>query len=226
MNNSPIIFLPGLGFKASLADYLGLENCLGVDLPIWDAKMSLNDVLKPLIDKIPIHAIIIGWSLGGLIALLLKQAFKEHIKDIILVNASPKYLAADNWAGVSLEEAKQFSHLIETDFIALIKGFTQRVQFPDKCRRRRKILNSHLNHDQVSFKKYTELLFNTDLRDGYLKQTVYQIISDNDIVWPEQVTKNVLLQSQPTYQIQGAGHAPFLSHQQQFTQIIKEIIHE
>lgn len=128
-----LVLLHGFGFDSKimqpLAEKLRVKYQVTlIDLPGYGknkhlvAPDNLNDLATMIIPQIPAHAIVIGWSLGGLIALKLMQSL-SRIKKIILLASSPCFIGKDNWPGVSNKIFDLFSHQMEKDINAGMEIF-------------------------------------------------------------------------------------------------------
>jgi pimeloyl-[acyl-carrier protein] methyl ester esterase len=100
-----------------------------IDLPGHGANRhlslgTLENAVGQLIPHIPPDAIILGWSLGGLIAQALAYALPERVSALILVASTPKFVAGASW-GHGLPEATLagFAQNLQQDYAATVKRF-------------------------------------------------------------------------------------------------------
>jgi pimeloyl-[acyl-carrier protein] methyl ester esterase len=73
------------------------------DLPGHGGRISLPDNTlaawaDDLAHALPDHATLVGWSLGGQVALRAALDHPEKVERLVLLAATPKFLAADDWA--------------------------------------------------------------------------------------------------------------------------------
>lgn len=129
----PIVLLHGWGFDARsilpLAEILARRfEVTYVDLPgIYRSEMALSDDSLPalvdlLVPMISPNAIVVGWSLGGLVALQLAKKL-THIKQLILLKATPCFVAQPDWPGTSPDSFAAMSQLANDDMIQALQQF-------------------------------------------------------------------------------------------------------
>lgn len=223
-NKQTIVFLPGWGFKASiwhsLATQLPHSNHLFYDLP--QEQLNLFSISEAIGNSLPDDCILIAWSFSGLIATSICHQFPNKISHCITVAATPKFASADDWFGVDQKIMTNFKHEAHTNLYRLMKKF-QRLAHPGG-------LNDHMIdlENQTSLLFYLDLLFSADVRDLYssFSKPVLHIFGDNDSILPTTSAQQIAT-SYPNHQTQiilGAGHAPFITHMQEFVQCINAFI--
>ena len=104
---SPLILIHGWGMNASIWD--GIEGELSknnkliiVNLPGMGGCENINNYsMDSLVDElnllIPINSIIIGWSLGGQLAIAYQRKYSKKIKKLILVSTTPCFISKQGW---------------------------------------------------------------------------------------------------------------------------------
>jgi pimeloyl-[acyl-carrier protein] methyl ester esterase len=231
LNNSQnaIVFLPGWGFKASIWDeliqVLKLTNAYTIDLPDEE---KIHVITETLNQHIPEQTTLVGWSLGGLIAIYFCYRFPEKCKKLILVCCSPQFVASENWAGITKDTAIQFQKNAQENMEVLLKNFLGIVQYPNNDRTLRLFLKKHLLPScpsQNSLTNYLNLLLTADFRSYFQKlcMPILAIYSEQDAIVPV-ITGEQLTRMAPTVSIKiipKAGHIPFLTHQESFLDCIK-----
>ena len=75
------IDLPGLGLST-------VSDC---------ENYSLQSVVSALADKVPNDSILLGWSLGGLVAIALAQKLQQRIKGLVTIACNPCFVQRDDW---------------------------------------------------------------------------------------------------------------------------------
>jgi len=74
-----------------------------IDLPglgrsvVNKQRLSLNDVLSTIEPLIPINSLLLGWSLGGLIATLLAERLLSCVKGLVTIGFNPSFVQQKNW---------------------------------------------------------------------------------------------------------------------------------
>ncbi len=208
--------LPGHGLSATVEPY------------------TLDNIIKALIEAMPEKpCCILGWSLGATVALDLASQYPQHVNSLILLAGNPRFVQESDWAGVSPKMLNDFADNLQLNcqltlirFLALqvnqladgkniLKELKQAIQ---ECNPPTEpVLNSALN-----------ILKHTDLRAELLRLNcpVSIIQGDNDSLIPVKVSQNMqAIKPEITVNIiEGAGHVPFLSHQSDVLEIIKQSV--
>lgn len=230
MHNDSLVFLPGWGFKASI--WQSLIEALQVDMPIVLADYAhlagtdLDSITAKIIEQIPDNSIIIAWSFGGLLALNMHKLFPDKCKKLILLAATPKFIANESWSGMKPEFATDFLAKMQQNNLLQQTYFLKLVQFPIRSSTVRDYLNAHcFNSNEHS--AHLPVFFQQDLRQEYNQITIpfLHIMGDRDVITPvsEQALTN--LNHQVNIKVlPGAGHIPFLTHQNDVASLIKEFI--
>lgn len=130
----PLVLLHGWGMNShvwqpllpSLAQH---AQVICIDLPGHGANShlplgTLAEAVAQLAPHIPQDAIVMGWSLGGLIAQGLAHALPDRIAALILIASTPKFVAEGDWAhGVSPDLLALFGRSLQTDYLGTVKRF-------------------------------------------------------------------------------------------------------
>jgi pimeloyl-[acyl-carrier protein] methyl ester esterase len=213
---NPFIFLPGWGFSISIWDEviqaLKLKNAFALPLPDEE---KLDAIMEQLNNQIPEQTTLVGWSLGGLIAIYFCHQFPKKCKRLIVVNSNPKFVASDDWPGITLTQALQFQKQVENRE-DMIKKFLGIVQYPNRTCILRSTLRKHFLQDtqsQKSLKNYLDFLFEMDFRKYYKKlcMPVTYILGAEDAIVPVALAQRVKFNAEVKI-IPHAGHVPFLTH--------------
>lgn len=118
------------GIFAPLTQHLAKNFCVHlVDLPGHGYSRDDLDNLEPaqaaaaLAARLP-RAVWVGWSLGGLVALHAALLVQTPLRGLVMVAASPRFVAAPDWPyGVELEVFEQFDAGLRRDYRATIERF-------------------------------------------------------------------------------------------------------
>lgn len=203
--NVTIYALPGWGFHASIFDALQHDAfCLkGLDY-IHLAELPPQRIAEELSDQLPDDACLLGWSLGGLLAMQIASLFPHKIKKLILIASQPK---------LELANAEAFFHAAVTDLEQQLAYFLRLVCYPHRSRALRAILQQHMVTGQTrALISLLALLFSLDLRSQYqhLDQDILQIISQQDAVVSQRA--DLPHPKATIITLEQAGHAGFLTH--------------
>lgn len=209
-----LIDLPGMGQSQPILPY------------------DLETVSEVVAEQLPDNTIIVGWSLGGLVAMHIAITQPEVVKKLVLVGATPCFVNVkgfskrSHWhAGVAPSVFESFAENVKADYQKAMLNFlglqcvgatdvkqllrTLKAQFSAQPTPTMAVLQSGL-----------EILMQSDLRESVseIDQPTMIIHGDKDRLVPLQAG-NWLAQALPNAQlcvINGAAHAPFLSHQSKF----------
>lgn len=199
-----------------------------LDLPGHGDAEVLNDAdLDTWVDTIsasitePHH--ILAWSLGGLVAQRLAQRYPEQVLSLCLLAISPSFVQRDQWLNAVKPKVLQgFADNLLIDyqetikrFVALqflgVKGFrTEFTPWLDKLLAKPAKL--------VALKQGLDILATTDCRASMLSCPVFWLLGEKDRLVPSNVSSDLttLGDNHRVEIIKGAGHAPFLSHTDEF----------
>lgn len=190
---------------------------------------NIDQYLDSLIHQVPVGSHILGWSLGGIIALNLKYKFHNHIDKIILCCSNPCFLNNHNWQyGVDVEIWNKFSNNLISDPYRTIKNFLllQTLDHPESKKLFNNLLNilnlAHL--PSIEGLKWGLDILQQDYRHilNQIKQTDISFIlglKDNLVnkklaLWLKQHFEKIPIA------IINSGHLPFITNQQEFYQHI------
>ena len=114
-NGPALVFFHGWGSDSNiwrhLRKHLGGEHQL-VDLPGFGFKQDepappLESFIQALGDELPEACVLIGWSLGGMIATRLAAQFPQKVKALVTLACNPSFVARDTWPMAMSEAAYQ-----------------------------------------------------------------------------------------------------------------------
>jgi pimeloyl-ACP methyl ester carboxylesterase len=82
------------GSRSSVARAAACRRPAGARLSPWpDAAAKLADVAKAVARCVPAEASLLGWSLGGMVALEIARLRGAHVPGLVLVATTPKFVA-------------------------------------------------------------------------------------------------------------------------------------
>ena len=212
--------LPGYGELASMNNATD-ENAENDRVKRSQAKL-INDALC-IESQLKSNTILIGWSLGGLLAqqIALMQSYK--VKGLICLCSSPKFASDHNWNGIELDVLLSFQQQLVNDPVRTLKRFLA-IQNLGQSRAKANIqmmLNSLASKTMASaetLKNGLGLLENIDLRDKIANINVptLRIYGRLDSLIPHASSAQIAdLQPLAKHIVyEKASHAPFISHPQ------------
>ncbi len=135
----PLVLLHGWGLNSGVFDHVARAladryTCHLIDLPGFGENASqpmtnLNDVAQQLVEVIPQGSVVLGWSLGGLVATQLALAHPKHVSKLIVVASSPKFQAEpaaaqeSGWPGIAPKVLQAFEVQLEQDYHSTLQRF-------------------------------------------------------------------------------------------------------
>jgi pimeloyl-[acyl-carrier protein] methyl ester esterase len=169
---------------------------------------------------------VLGWSLGGAVALRWALASPESISRLVLVATTPCFVARPDWPHAMAEATlRQFGDELSVSYRLTLQRFVAlQVQGSDRGRAVLAQLRTQLfargEPSRAALHDALELLTQTDLRSevGAIPQPATVIAGERDTLVPA-AAGEWLARTLPRASfrpIPGAAHAPFLSHPDAF----------
>jgi pimeloyl-[acyl-carrier protein] methyl ester esterase len=210
--------LPGHGHSAPLAGANTLER--------------LADAVAAVL---PPHGRIIGWSLGGMVALHLAAHHAGLVDQLILVASTPQFVAGPDWEhGLAPEVLVGFAARLRADpsgtvqrFLALQVRGSEHER--DTLVRLRSLLSAAPPPHPAALEGGLAILRETSLLP--LLERITQPVTvihgrrDTLIPWMAAQEMQSRLPQARLHMLPGAAHAPFLSHTDEFMRCVAEALH-
>lgn len=176
--------------------------------------------------------LLVGWSLGALPCLELARQNPGLVDGLLLVSSNPCFVRRDDWdVGVDAEVFDQFAESLKQDFSGTIRRFLSlQVKGSESGRQtlralREKVLQQAQPHQQ-SLDAGLEILKHVDLRDQLSQvqcQVSWALGGQDGLVRAQLATAlQTLMPSAEVRLYSNAGHAPFLSHTDEFVEQLKQ----
>ena len=180
LNTLPTVLLPGWGFTPAVWEVLiaalerhGIQRnrLLPLKLPLCP-QQTLTQTLEALASRLPAQAHLIGWSLGGELALALAQSLAvqtNQLASLTLVSSTPCFMNRADWAaGQPVSLLDDFDQRLVANPIALLKRFSMLIRHGDTDATRNRALTENLMHvndtDQARLAAGLSLLREIDVR--------------------------------------------------------------
>jgi len=207
--------LPGHGYSAAIAPY---------------ALATITAVIADAVSRLPDAAAgpltVLGWSLGGAVAMHWARVEPEHVGRLILTAATPCFVARPDWPhAMTAATLQQFGDELAVSYRLTLQRFVAlQVQGSEHARAVLAQLRTELfargEPSRVALRAALELLATTDLRAdvGAIRQRAVVISGERDTLTPPEAGE-WLARTLPCASfrlIPGAAHAPFLSHPEAF----------
>jgi pimeloyl-[acyl-carrier protein] methyl ester esterase len=222
----------GVGGEGSVGQPLSLALSLSRERGLdW-----LDNIVDELSSSFSEPINLCGWSLGGIIALRWAAREPEKVQRLILVSSTPCFATRADWAfGMPQETLAQFASDLEKNHAATLRRFLAlQVRGSEGEREllatlREKLFSRGEPHLEA-LRGGLAILRDADLRSALpqIKQPTLVIAGERDKLTPPEAS-HYLAQSLPHARavvINGAAHAPFLSHTEIFIEHVKSFLHE
>ena len=208
--------LPGHGFSESVEPY------------------TLEQLVEVIYAELPEQpCTLVGWSLGGAVALRLAEKYPQRIKSLVLIASNPHFIKTDEWQGVPVQTLNEFTRNVQKNSAqTLLRFLSMQVQQMDdskSCLKKIKLAMQECVPPELKvLMAGLVILQATDLRPAlsHLNIPAMMILGELDTLVPVLLGKQCqILQAQLRLEvIAGAGHIPFITHQQQVLTLMHEFM--
>jgi len=211
-----------------------------IDLPghgasEWrDELPLLDDWVRAIAPYVPRAAIVIGWSLGGLIALRLAMLSPERIAQLVLVSTTPRFMTGTDWThAMTPLVLDNFATRLREDYRGTVQDFLAlQVRGEERelasLRELRHRLHAGGMPQPAALDAGLRILRAADLRGALpgLIQPALVVAGEHDRVTPPGSARFLAdaLPAATLNLVRRAGHAPFLSHADEFLSVLNEFL--
>lgn len=237
--NTPMVFLHGWGQSRQVwyQQMDAFADAQFLNLPGHGGGSEENDWVEAVAEQLPgTPGIIVGWSLGGIIAMQLALKYPEKIKGLVLVSTTPSFCSRTGWThGCDQATFDAFESGIQENSAKTMGRFFMLMLQGDAIDRRdyNQIARSAIDKDhppsQATLEKGLHHLATTDLRETVSSISVPTLVMHGakDAIIP--VDAGAWLAEtvpQATWKcFETCGHAPFLTHPETFNESLKQWYH-
>jgi pimeloyl-[acyl-carrier protein] methyl ester esterase len=231
-DGTPVVLLHGWATNLSVFDDLAaaLANAhrvTAIDLPghgrsPWCAGLTPAAVTDWLIEELPERCALIGWSLGGQLALRIAARAPQRVSRLVLIASTPRFVAGEDWPhGIHSAVLQRFASGLGADSVRVVDEFLElQVRGSSAAaatlQRLRAALEQRGRATPAALAGGLDQLAGEDLRDlaRTLALPVLLVSGQHDRVAPAGATRALagLLPDVRLLELPRAGHAPFLSH--------------
>ncbi|HEX5127066.1 MAG TPA: alpha/beta fold hydrolase [Rhodocyclaceae bacterium] len=229
----PIVLLHGWGYTPhvwdSFSHLLRREGVCTANLPPY-AK-SISDWADDLARSIPDGAVLVGWSLGAMLALEMASRHRHKINRLILMSATPRFVKGDDWPhGLDADTVQEFRTSFALDPLRTLERFvTLQTLGGNERHRISQMLNAALaDSSEVSLQDGLQLLAESDVRRHVPVAGLPCLLihGAQDMLMP--LTAAQWVHERWTdchlHVIPAAGHAPFVSHPELVASLIRNFV--
>jgi len=247
----PLVLLHGWGMHAgvfrSLSEQLARRHTiLAVDLPGHGESVAFAQFaelprlseycMQQLGDVLHGAAILVGWSLGGLLAQYMAAQYPEAVEKLVLFCSTPCFRRREDWPhAVDDAVLSRFAADLSGDTRGTISRFLA-LQFmgthkeKENLREARRMLFARPMADVETLQQGLQLLRRWDLRESLqrIRCPTLVINGEYDRLVPTTVMPYLAEQINDARGviIRGAGHAPFLIQPAMVNRFMERFIHE
>ena len=187
---------------------------------------SLTELTLQTMAGVPPGAVVLGWSLGGLVALEAALRMPQRLRGLILANTTPRFVTAEDWAcAMPPEQLRGFAEGLAQDYPETLRRFLSLQVRGDESaraslRQLRDSLFAHGEPDTASLATGLDLLKGTDLRLKLQDISVPTLVlaGGHDRLTPAGASE-YLAGHIPGARLEvfpKSAHAPFISHAEAF----------
>ena len=237
----PLVLLHGWGFHSGI--WTGVSEGLyqnfeiyAVDLPGCGlsplSSYQFDDLIPSLLAHLPEQFYLLGWSLGGMIAMQMALLAPKRVLKLISVASSPCFVAELSWPGMSPQVLNNFALRLQDNSVKTLSEFLllQSGQ-GEQGRLMYKRLLPGLKRSQPhpeALSSGLSVLKNQDLRADIerLESPTLFLYGALDSIVPQSVALEVkaLLPSSEYTVFKKSAHAPFLTHQDLFIERLRDFL--
>jgi pimeloyl-[acyl-carrier protein] methyl ester esterase len=228
------------GIWSTLLDTLARNHRVTtIDLPghglsPMQADFSMEKVCAELLAVAPETAAWLGWSLGGLMAQWIALHHPERVNKLILVATTPHFVQALQWPhALAPEVLQQFADSLRQDYTKTLQRFMALQtrgsdQASETLRALRASLAQRPQPNMDALGAGLEMLRSVDLRGdvGEIRLPVLWLLGGRDMLVPVQVSSRLssIMPQAEVRVLSHAGHAPFLSHPDEFVELVSDFM--
>jgi pimeloyl-[acyl-carrier protein] methyl ester esterase len=182
---------------------------------------------------LPADCVVIGWSLGGLIAQQIACAFPEKLKQLILICCSPKFSKSDDWPGIEPQILSLFLRQLDMSFSKTLARFLaiQAIgseSIKSDIKTIKQAIEQHPEPANSALVAGLNMLQQVDLREQLIKLRIpcYVFLGRLDTLVPHNLAL-CLQELAPQIKIEvlsKAAHAPFISDTKEFAKRLSDIV--
>jgi pimeloyl-[acyl-carrier protein] methyl ester esterase len=187
---------------------------------------SLAELTLQVMARIAPGAALLGWSLGGLVALEAALEMPQRMRGLILANSTPRFVATDDWScAMPPETLREFAGGLAIDYQETLRRFLSLQVRGDESaraslRQLRDSLFAHGEPDTASLAMGLEILKDSDLRLKLRDVSIPTLVlaGGYDRLTPADASE-YMAERIPGARLEvfpKSAHAPFLSHPDEF----------
>ena len=202
--------------------------------PYTQASMqTLANLAETVLEVAPLNASWLGWSLGGLVAQQAAVLAHNRIEKLILLASTPSFVRRPAWPhAVEAKVFRQFhADLIADARATLLRFIALQTRGSNQASANARLLRKLLLDpvpEPAALEAGLELLSKADMRQALpaLRMPVLLLAGGRDTLLPAAAlpVMTEMLTDARFQVMHSAGHAPFLSHPQEFVMAVENFL--
>ena len=191
---------------------------------------DLASLAQAVSAHLPPACTLLGWSLGSLVAARIALGGDHRLERLVLVAATPRFVRDDSWEhGLASAVVNEFAAELRRDPGALIRRFLSLQARGDErqvslLRQLRAAVFEHGQPDPAALEAGLAVLTESDLRESLHEITLPTLVvaGEYDRLTPPGAASWMAAQipGAALGLLKAAGHAPFLSHADEFRRVL------
>lgn len=215
-----VINLPGYGHSVPQPSSMAPARCL-------------EEFLRDVSSELPPRCVILGFSLGGMLAVELAHRYPDIVRAVITIASNARFTANKEWqTAMPKVQFDEFYKNVEERGVEALKSFN--VLQAKNCQHQRALvrqLNEISAQSKVTHIALVQSLAWLDILDNSekiteLSQPNLHIFGQLDQLVPEVATKLLKHKGVDVELVYGASHVPFLSNGVQTSQLVSRFLHQ
>lgn len=238
----PLVLLHGWGSASNgwqplLPELQKLTEVIALDLPGFGAspaltEFSLEALLELVASGLPERCLLMGWSLGGMLAIQLATRYPQKISRVITLATNAKFVASRDYAtAMPVAVNRQFNKSFAQDAAATLKLFNGLLAQGDSNERallkqvRHLVDVAAVNHNWLAA---LELLASLDNREIFanMRQPGLHILAEKDALVPvaAEAALRTMNPQQQVHVVPAAAHAVHWSQPAKVLRLLRQFL--
>lgn len=199
-------------------------------------RWQIEVVARELLERMPPRAIVLGWSLGGTLALQMAAQAPQRIAAMVLVSATPRFARAVDWLhGADPAVLSGFVTHLEADYRHTVHDFLElqvrgSAAATDTLSKLRDVLVTQGECTADVLHRAIAMLHRSDLRGALpaIQQPSLVVSGQYDRIVHPAASRALaeLLPNGHYVELNRCGHAPFLSHRDEFIAAVTSFLRD